>query len=953
MNLVDSGRHSRVAEPASAETAPALPEGSLVGPYRVLSLIASGGMGQVYRARDSRLGRDIALKVLPHGLTGDRERVDRFAQEAKAASALNHPHIVAIYEIGQARPSPVIQPITEKGRHDEVHYIAMELVEGVTLREFLASSPSLARSLEILAQTAEGLGKAHAAGIVHRDLKPDNVMVSSEGYAKIVDFGLAKLVEPTRGWNPLGADSPTVRAITQQGDLMGTAGYMSPEHILGRPVDQRSDIFSFGCMLQEAITGRRPFEGDSFVDTLHSVLHDTPPPIGWSDPVVRHDLQRIVSKCLIKDREQRYQSIRDVAIDLRTLERELEAPHPVAPDAPAALPAPPRGRRIAMAGVIAVLVLAAAGWIASEKLGDSKEAVTADSLRPHLQRVTSNGRVGRLAISGDGRFAAYTRHEDGGGESVWLHQLATGSHVLIAKADPKVHYAGLAFTTDANHLLMTRYMGSIYGVVDEVPILGGAARTLVRDADTVATPSPDGKRLAVIRNVLEKGESHVLVAERDGGEPRILAKLPLAEEAMSPSWSPDGTQVVVALGKRLSTIDVATGAVTPLPLPGWEGWIREVMWSRTGDALYVSAADEQSAGRYQLLRVDPATGAFTLLTGDEDEYGQPRTGADSLAAVRTRRQAALWSAEPGAASQQLTRGVAASDGVGGVAWTPDGRLVYSSSAAGSVDLWIANADGTGARPLTSDDRIDVHPVVVPDGSAVLYLSSSNGRAEIRSLRLDGSSMRTLATAPMINDFTITPDSRLVIYASPEPKGKRTTLQSVPLAGGSPSTVAVSGVYVTSLSVTPDGGTLVFSALDENSMKLFRVPVAGGTVSRMTEGRAIDAAVSPDGSRVAYAVDILEHGSRVAIVPIEGGKSEFLELGGRAFRWSPDGRSIVFIRADGATENLYAQPLGGGEAKVLTDFREGSIANFRWSPDGKRLVVTHVIQTRDVVLVGRS
>ncbi|HEV2719480.1 MAG TPA: serine/threonine-protein kinase, partial [Thermoanaerobaculia bacterium] len=301
-----------------------LPSGTGVGPYRIVKLLASGGMGDVYRAHDERLGRDVALKVLPPTLTDDRERVDRLAQEAKAASALNHPHIVAIYEIGHARPSYIVQSIASKERPEELHYIAMELVDGETLREFLAGHPSLPRRLEILAQTADGLAKAHAASIVHRDLKPDNVMISAEGYAKVVDFGLAKLVEPPTGWNPLGADSPTMRAITRQGELIGTAGYMSPEQIVGKPIDQRSDIFSFGCIVYEAVTGRKPFEGESFVDTLHQVLHADPPPVVHADENVQRELQRMIGRCLVKDRESRYQSLRDVALDLRAVARELE-----------------------------------------------------------------------------------------------------------------------------------------------------------------------------------------------------------------------------------------------------------------------------------------------------------------------------------------------------------------------------------------------------------------------------------------------------------------------------------------------------------------------------------------------------------------------------------------------------------------------------------------------------
>src|SRR5438067_527541 len=370
-----------------------LPAGTTVGPYRLDALIGAGGMGDVYRAHDERLGRDVALKILPHDLTNDRERIERFAQEAKAASALNHPHIVTIYEIGQARPSAVVQPINAKvERAPELHYIAMELVEGETLRQFLDPDPPLARRLELLAQTAEGLGKAHAAGIVHRDLKPDNIMITSEGYAKVVDFGLAKLVEPSHGWNPLGADSPTMRAITQQGELIGTAGYMSPEQITGKTIDQRSDIFSFGCIVYEVITGLKPFNGDSFVDTLHEVLHATPPPIA------NRELQRIVAKCLVKDREYRYQSIRDVALDLRAYAREMETPSPNA----SAESSSSRPAWILWSLLIASVLGVTATLILRTRSDD------APAPRMTMQRITSHGRVGHLATSSDGRFVAFT-----------------------------------------------------------------------------------------------------------------------------------------------------------------------------------------------------------------------------------------------------------------------------------------------------------------------------------------------------------------------------------------------------------------------------------------------------------------------------------------------------------------------------------------------------------------
>ena len=532
-----------------------LPGGTAVGPYRILKLLASGGMGDVYRARDERLGRDVALKVLPPTLTDDRERVDRLAQEAKAASALNHPHIVAIYEIGQARPSYVVQSIDSKERPEELHFIAMELVDGETLREFLGGHASLPRRLEILAQTADGLAKAHAAGIVHRDLKPDNVMISAEGYAKVVDFGLAKLVEPPTGWNPLGADSPTMRAITRQGELIGTAGYMSPEQIVGRPIDQRSDIFSFGCIVYEAVTGRKPFEGDSFVDTLHQVLHAEPEPIAHADENVRRELQRLIGKCLVKDRENRYQSLRDVALDLRAVARDIEG-----------APAVPLARATSARWLVAATATAAAVALFAIWRGPAR---TSGAEVPHsahpATRITSSGNVGHLGTSPDGGFVAYTTYEDEKGEALRLHQIASGSSVMIIPPAPKIHFAGIGFSADSNYVLPTSYDNSNYGNVTQVPLLGGPATKLVGDADTAATVSPDGTSIAVARNVLQKGESDLLVTARDGSHERVLTTLPLPQEVHSPAWSPDGKRIAVAHGRTIYTIDAATGARSSVP----------------------------------------------------------------------------------------------------------------------------------------------------------------------------------------------------------------------------------------------------------------------------------------------------------------------------------------------------------------------------------------------------
>jgi serine/threonine-protein kinase len=289
-----------------------LAAGTRLGPYKIVAPLGAGGMGEVYLAEDSRLHRKVALKILPAEMAANQDRMRRFVQEAKAAAALNHPNIAHIYEIGES---------------DGVNFIAMEFIDGVTLREKIHQEHTeLRKLLRFLQYAAEGLAKAHAAGIVHRDLKPDNIMITGDGHAKILDFGLAKLIEKTP--MPSGDSSEIATAVMPQhstpGAVMGTVGYMSPEQAQAKPVDQRSDIFSFGCLLYEAVTGHKAFAGDSVVDTLHKIIHDPAPAITDFNPAASPELQRVIRKCLAKEPEKRYQTIKDTANDLEELLAEMK-----------------------------------------------------------------------------------------------------------------------------------------------------------------------------------------------------------------------------------------------------------------------------------------------------------------------------------------------------------------------------------------------------------------------------------------------------------------------------------------------------------------------------------------------------------------------------------------------------------------------------------------------------
>src|SRR5262245_31490990 len=375
--------------------------------YRVVGPLGAGGMGEVYRATDQSLERDVALKVLPPALVQSEERVRRFTLEARSASTLNHPHIVTIYEIGEdrVRGDGAAEPSS-----GSLHYIAMELVSGTTLAAKIHEERAdLKALLGWLAQAAEGVAKAHAAGIVHRDLKPGNIMVSSDGYAKVLDFGLAKLTE--RGpHDPDRSTAPTITAgePTSEGLVVGTAGYMAPEQVRGQAVDARADMFAFGCMLYEAATRKRPFAAETEVETMHRILHDVPAPVEELNPQAPAELRRLIRRCLAKDPNQRPQSMRDLALELREIVEEFDQLSASASSGSGTIATDigraRHGWRTSTSALLAAALIAAVAlivwWVRHG--GDTR--------LPDLQMttVTSRGDVTQAAISPDGRYLAYS-----------------------------------------------------------------------------------------------------------------------------------------------------------------------------------------------------------------------------------------------------------------------------------------------------------------------------------------------------------------------------------------------------------------------------------------------------------------------------------------------------------------------------------------------------------------
>jgi serine/threonine protein kinase/WD40 repeat protein len=921
--------------------------GNHIGRYEVLARLGSGGMGEVYKVYDPSLDRPVALKILPADVVGDEDRLRRFIQEAKSASSLNHPHIVTIYEVGQVVLEGLAFRAAESALGDAadsasrtIHYIAMEFIDGDTLRARIhRDRTDLKRLLEFMAQVADGLSKAHQTGIVHRDLKPDNIMITPDSYAKILDFGLAKLVEPRRPITGQNTEAATaLMEYTQPGVVMGTLGYMSPEQVQGRNIDHRSDIFSFGCILFEAATGRRPFEGDSLIDTLHKIVYSQAPPVVEFNPEAPVELQRIIRKCLAKDPDARYQSIKDVAIDIRDLIREYDsqpplsslsfataAQPPVLTEAPQAIRAgrmSNRGRQAAFA--VVALVLLAVGAFAFFKFVSQKHMVNL-SREPFkevkLTRLTSTGNVTGAAISPDGKYVAQVISE-GGRQAIAMRQVATNSNVKIVEPVEGQIFAPV-FSPDGNY---------VYYVLAEnnkpartlfrVPALGGDPRRVLLDIDSAITFSPDGKRIAFVRYYISSEESVLIVADADGSNEQRLATRRSPEffnpeaHICGPAWSRDGKVIACSAsgagpsGKmNIIAIRLEDGSQQEITPARWQS-VAGLSWLASGTGLLVVAQEQGSPS--QVWLVSYPDGRSRMISNDLNSYNGLSVTADSTALVTLQREqiSNIWLAA--GASPNLARPVTSGTGkYGGLSWTPDGKIVYASSATGASDIWIMEADGTGQKQLTFKSGNNILPSVTPDGRYIFFASDRKGSFHIWRMDLDGSNPVQMTQGTLDYYPQPTPDGKWVIY--PSYSAVRPTLWKVPVEGGDP-------VQLT---------------------------------TRLTEYPS----VSPDGKFIAcgYWDEQLSSRQVIAIIPIEGGDpiKTFDITGVPLVRWSPDGRALTYVQAVNGSFNIWSQPVAGGPARQLTDFKSERVFQFAWSRDGKQIACSRGNIIRDIVMMNES
>jgi len=885
-----------------------LAPGQRLGSYEIVALLGAGGMGEVWRARDAKLDRDVAVKVLPERVASDPAALARFEREARAVAALSHPGILAIHDFGQ---------------EDGTAYAVMELLEGETLRQRLQAGPLPPRkAAEYGAQIARALAAAHERGIVHRDLKPDNVFLTRDG-VKVLDFGLAHQTERTAG--PDDADSPTLSRHTDPGTVMGTAGYMSPEQVRGQVVDHRSDVFSFGCLLYEMAAGQRAFQKETAAETMTAVLNEDPPDLPAAVTQASPGLARIVRHCLEKDPGERFQSARDLAFDLASLADSGTGAAQARPG-----DAVRRRSRAALAAPLALLAGLAGGWLLHARLRPAASTIPAQ-VRP----LTFSGSDSEPAASPDGRLIAFRSNRDRASR-IWIRQMAGGTEAPLTEGPDRLP----RFTPDGASVVFIR-QGPATQALWRIPLVGGDPRKLLDDV-VEADLSPDGRTVAFVRYRYDGARRVCQVGTFDlssGNERLLLVLQDLTVDGVR--WSPDGRTLAASqpvsvanyAGWHVLLIDAASGSRRTVTPAGHSGPISVVAWAGEGRAVVLalsgSVMGDLSGSTGRMVRMDVGDGSTRTLFGVPglfpiqgqtlqsrvDVLGPGTLVLDGYEQRQSLREAA------GAALRVFTQG---SSRDRQPRYSPDGEhVVFSSNRSGNLDLWLLSTRTGVVRQLTDDPAEDWDPSFTSDGRQIVWSSSRRDRMQIWMANVDGSNARQVTQVDGIAENpTTTPDGRWIVYrgAHPEKPGIWKVRPD-----GKDATLLVAGAYTTP-EVSPDGRHVAYAQLD-----------------RIRQVSRIKVVELDTASPVQFEI----------VVPFERAAESI--VWGRS-RWTPDGQSIAYVGLDDqGLSGIFVQPFQRGR-DTSSDRRrragfspEFTTESFDISPDGQRVTLSALVQSASIRL----